>query len=261
MTAKRSKSRAVLGRLNLTACVLLVCSLANADVIELRDGKVLTGKYAGGTAGTIRFEAASGTQVIQTSQALALTFSGGETPTAAPAPVPAAPATLAGSATAPGSVTINPGTVLLVRLVDPVSSGDPQGKRFTASLEVDLVANGMMVAKRGTKVYGRVQSAKQAGRYAGQSALDLRLTEIALGPNLVPITTSGYTQGGDKSIGKTARGAAAGAAIGAIAGDAGKGAAIGAVASGLKKGQGISIKPGALLEFQLQQSVTLNGAP
>jgi hypothetical protein len=121
----------------------------------------------------------------------------------------------------------------------------------------------MMVAKAGTKVYGRVQSAQQAGRYAGQSKLDLRLSELAVGANLVPIMTTGYSQAGDKSMGKTAKGAAAGAAIGGIAdgGDgAAKGAAIGAVASGLRKGQGVSINPGALLEFKLQQPLSVNVA-
>jgi len=62
-------------------------------------------------------------------------------------------------------------------------------------------------------------------------------------------------------MGKTAKGAAAGAAIGAIAdgGDgAAKGAAIGAVASGLKKGESVSVSPGALLEFKLQQPVSVN---
>jgi phage-related tail protein len=149
---------------------------------------------------------------------------------------------------------------MLVRTADPVSSRDPQGKRFTTVLETDLVVNGTMVAKAGTKVYGRVQSAKQAGRYAGQSSLDLRLSEMAVGPTLVPLVTSGYTQAGAKSMQKTAKTAAAGAAIGAIAdgGDgAAKGAAIGAVASGLKKGQPITVNPGTLLEFKLQQPLTV----
>jgi phage-related tail protein len=87
------------------------------------------------------------------------------------------------------------------------------------------------------------------------------LSELAIGPTLVPVVTSGYTQKGDKSVGKTAKGAAAGAAIGAIADGgegAGKGAAIGAVASGVKKGQGVAINPGTLLEFQLQQPLTVN---
>jgi len=257
MKSNQVSWKLALHRLGLAATVLLVCTLARADVLELKNGKVLNGKYVGGTAGTVRFETSAGTQVIETSQALALTFAGDAAATAARAAAPAAaPAT-----TAPSTVTVNAGTVLLVRMVDTVSSRDPQGKRFTTTLESDLVANGMTVAKAGTKLYGRVQSAQQAGRYAGQSALDLRLSELAVGPNLVPIVTGGYTQAGDKSIRKTARGAAAGAAIGAIADGgegAGKGAAIGAVASGLKKGQGVTIQPGTLLEFQLQQPLTLN---
>ena len=246
-------------RLALAAGIMLVCTLAGADVLELKNGKVLTGKYVGGTAGTIRFETSAGIQVIETSQALALTFSGGAAATAAPAaPAAAAPAA---TTAAPANVTVNAGTVLLVRMVDPVTSRDPQGKRFTTTLESDLVVNGTMVARAGTKVYGRVQSAQQAGRYAGQSALDLRLSEMALGPTLVPVVTSGYTQAGAKSIGKTARGAAGGAAIGAIADGgegAAKGAAIGALASGLKKGQGVTINPGTLLEFKLQQPLTVS---
>ena len=265
MKSALSPTNHTLRWLSMTAGVLLVCTLARADVLELKNGKVLTGKYLGGTAGTLRFETGGATQVIETSQALALTFSSdaasGPAPATPPATTPAAPATPAPAATAPSAVTVNAGTTLLVRLVDPVTSKDPQGKRFTTTLESDLVVNGMMVAKAGAKVYGRVQSAQQAGRYVGQSSLDLRLSELAVGPNLVPVVTSGYTQKGDKSIGKTAKGAAAGAAIGAIADGgegAGKGAAIGAVASGVKKGQGVTLNPGTLLEFQLQQPLTVN---
>jgi hypothetical protein len=238
-------------RIGLAAGMLLVCALVRADVLELKDGKVLNGKYVGGTAATLRFETSAGIQVVETSQALALSF----TSAASAAPASAAPA-----AAGPTSVTVNAGTALLVRLVDPVSSRDAQGKRFTTTLETDLVVNGTLVAKAGTKVYGRVQGAKQAGRYAGQSSLDLRLSEVAMGANLVPIVTGGYSQKGEKSGGKTVKGAAAGAAIGAIADGgegAAKGAAIGAVASGVKKGQGVSINPGTLLEFQLQQPLTV----
>jgi hypothetical protein len=236
---------------------LLIPWSARADVLELRSGKLLTGKYVGGTAGTVRFETDAGVQVIETSQALALSFSssggggstGGGTAKATPAPAPA-----------PTQVTVPAGTTLLVRMVDPVSSKDPQGKRFTTTLESDLAVNGTVVAKAGTKVYGRIQSAQQARRYTGQSKLDLRLTEVAAGPNLVPISTSGFASAGSRSVGKAARGAAAGAAIGGIAdgGDgAAKGAAIGAVASGIKKGETVSVSPGTLLEFQLQQPVSL----
>jgi len=250
--------------LRLTASLFLgFTAAASADVLELKDGQVLNGKYVGGTAGTIRFETSSGTQVIQTSQALALTFAGGgatvPASAAAPATAPASASVPAG--TSPSVVSVPAGTELLVRMVDPVSSRDPQGKRFTTTLETDLAVNGVTVAKAGTKVYGRIQSVQEARRFAGQSKLDLRLTEMAIGPCLVSLMTSGYTDAGSKSMGKTAKGAAAGAAIGAIAdgGDgAAKGAAIGAVASGLKKGESVSVSPGALLEFKLQQPVSVN---
>jgi hypothetical protein len=250
----------------LTACLLAWAAAVSADVLQLKNGQTLNGKYVGGTAGTICVETSAGVQVFQTDQARALTFTGGGTtaaaaPALAPAPAVAAPAPAAAPATT--SATIPAGTTLLVRMVDSVSSKDPQGKRFTTALETDLAVNGVIVARAGTKVYGRVQSAQQAGRFAGQSKLDLRLTEIALGPNLVPLMTSGYTDAGARSGGKTARGAAGGAAIGAIAdgGDgAAKGAAIGAVASGLKKGETLSVNPGVLLEFRLQQPVSVNVA-
>jgi len=245
---------------------LLLCAIAfaasafltQADVLELKNGKVLTGNYVGGTAATIRFETSQGLQVIETGQALALTFTAGSSPTtvttAAPAstPAPVAPAPVATTASVPA------GTTLLVRMVDGASSNDTKGKRFTTTLETDLIVDGRMVAKAGTRIYGRVENAQRARRYAGQSSLDLRLTEITVGGALVPIMTGPYSQAGEGSLRKTARGAAAGAAIGAIAGDAGKGAAIGAVASGVKKGQAVVVPSGTLLEFQLQQTLTVN---
>jgi hypothetical protein len=232
--------------------------LVRADTLELKNGKVLNGKYLGGTAGTIRFETAAGAQVIETSQALELTFTGGGTvaaPSAAPAAAPAP------AAAAPTSVTVPAGTTLLVRMVDGASSRDAKGKRFTTTLESDLVVGGTTVAKAGTKIYGRVEQAEQARRYRGKSALDLRLTELAVGGSSVPIVTGPFAQAGASSLGKTAKGAAAGAAIGAIADGgegAGKGAAIGAAASGVKKGEVVAIQPGTLMEFKLQQPASVS---
>lgn len=175
----------------------------------------------------------------------------------AAARLPAAPAP------ASATVTIPAGTALLVRLVDPVSSKDAPGKRFTTALEMPITVNGTVVVPAGGKVYGRVEGAQQARRYAGKSSLDLRLTDLAVGPNLVPIVTGSYAEQGAGSLRKTARGAAAGAAIGAIAdgGDgAGTGAAIGAVASGLRRGETSAVTPGELLEFRIQQPVTVTVA-
>jgi hypothetical protein len=243
-----------------TVSVMLAMMLTmaiQADVLELKDGKVLTGSYVGGTAGTIRFQTSQGVEVIETGQALALTFTGNAASPAAAAAPAASPAPVAPTP-APNKLSVPAGTTLVVRMLDGASSKDSKGKRFTTTLENDLIVDGRMVAKAGTKVYGRVENAQNAGRYRGQSVLDLRLTDLVVEDSFLPIVTGPYTQAGAKSLGKTARGAAAGAAIGAIAGDAGQGAAIGAVASGVKKGQAVVVSPGTLLEFKLQQPVTVS---
>ena len=227
-----------------------------ADVLELKNGTILNGKYQGGTAETVRFDSGSGTQVVGTSEIIALTFtSKGNAAAAAPAVASAAPTAAAAPKPAPAAQSVNlpAGTTLLVRTVDSVSSKNKAGTPFTARLEYDL-AGGL---KAGTAILGKVQSSTQARRATGQSTLDLRLTQITVNGKQVPITTSGYQQAGQASIKKAAKGAAAGAAIGAIAGDAGKGAAIGAVSGAVIRGQTITVPPGTLLEFTLQQPVTL----
>ena len=61
--------------LKITPFILLLClSAAQADVLEMKGGKLLNGKYVGGTAETVRFETAEGVQVIGTADVIALTF-------------------------------------------------------------------------------------------------------------------------------------------------------------------------------------------
>jgi len=226
----------------------------HADILELKNGTVLDGKYAGGTAGTLRFETSAGQQVIETSQAIALTFT---TPAPAAPPPAAAPAPAPAPVAAPSSVTLPAGTTLLVRMMDSISSRNGAGTPFTTRLEYDLGVGGPAVVKGGTIIYGRVAGSTQAGRAVGRSTIDLRLAQMVINGQPLPIMTSGYQEAGQASIAKAAKGAAAGAAIGAIAGNAGKGAAIGATAGAMTKGQTITIPPGTLLEFTLMQPVTV----
>src|SRR6185295_19669746 len=94
--------------------ILGVAIVASADVLELKNGTVLNGKFAGGTANAINFQTSAGMQTIDRGQAVALTFTA-QAAAAAPAAAPAA----AGAA-APaggGSATLPAGTTLLVRLM------------------------------------------------------------------------------------------------------------------------------------------------
>ena len=224
---------------------------ALADLVELKNGTTLNGSYVGGTKGTIQFDSGGGPQAIDTSTIVSLTFTA---PAGAAAPAaPAAPAAAPAPA-AQNTTTIPAGTTLMVRMMDSVSSQNKAGAAFTTKLETDVGG-----IKAGTIVHGRVQSSQQAGRVMGQSKLDLRLTQIVVNGQAVPIITSGFQDAGQRSGAKVAKGAAGGAAIGAIAGDAGKGAAIGAVAGGVVKGQTITVPPGTLLEFTIMQPVTVPG--
>jgi len=229
-----------------------------ADVLELKNGTTVNGTYSGGSPGVVRITTATGAQAIETAQIVSLTF----TASAAGAPAAAVPAAApVPAAAAAQTVTIPAGTVLMVRMMDSVSSKNKAGSTFTTKLETDVAAGSMVAIKAGTVVYGTVASSTQARRAVGQSTLDLRLSKITVNGQAVPIMTSGYQEAGKRSVGKAAKGAAAGAAIGAIAGDAGKGAAIGATAGALKKGETVTVPPGTVLEFTLSQPVTVQATP
>jgi hypothetical protein len=166
-------------------------------------------------------------------------------------------------------ITVPAGTRILIRTVDALdSSKHKSGDRFTAELETNLQANDRVVAKRGTTVYGRLITAKSAGRFKGSSQLTLELTDIVIQGNAYPILTSTYefkgSGEGKKTAGKVLGGAGLGAVIGGIAGG-GTGAAIGVVSgaaagtavAGSKKGQQLFIPSESLLEFKLADAVSL----
>src|SRR6266567_8376727 len=86
---------------------LLFMGAAAADTLELKSGKIVQGKYLGGTQAVLRFEVNGEVQTFSTNDVVALTFtgrSGGAVPMAAPAPAPAAAAPAPAPAPAAASV-------------------------------------------------------------------------------------------------------------------------------------------------------------
>jgi hypothetical protein len=254
---------------------LLSVGAVLADTLELKDGRVLQGRYLGGTQAVLRFELDGNVQAFSINDVVALTFThgggnaaGAQNYTPAPAPV-AASAPAAQSIAPGGTITIPAGQSILVRMIDGVdSSKNHVGDIFHASVETDLTVNGTLVARKGTDVYGRLAEAKEAGHLAGSSELQLELTRIVIDGRDYPVVSSDYTlQGkgrGKNTAEKVGGGAALGAIIGAIAGG-GKGAAIGAgVGAGaggavqvLTRGQQVKVPSETLLEFRLQQPATV----
>jgi hypothetical protein len=163
-------------------------------------------------------------------------------------------------------VTVPAGTNLLVRMLDTIDSSKAQpGTRFTAVLETNLSVDGWRIAPAGNTVYGRLAEAKQAGRAAGSSNLQLELTDIVVDGTAYPIITSDFEVKGSSSGKRSAKrllgGAGLGAIIGGIAGNAGMGAAIGAAAGAVgsvaQKGESIQVPSETLISFTLQQKAFL----
>jgi hypothetical protein len=166
-------------------------------------------------------------------------------------------------------VTVPAGTRILIRTIDAIdSSKQKTGFRFTATLETNLQAEDVIVAPRGSTVYGRLAQASSSGRMKGSSELTLELTDLVINGTAYPLLTSTYEVKGKGEGGNTAKkvigGTGLGALIGGIAGG-GKGAGIGALAgagagtavAASKKGEQLNIPSESLLEFRIEQPVSL----
>ncbi len=165
-------------------------------------------------------------------------------------------------------VTVPAGTRLMIGLDDALDTGENKdGDRFSGFLDAAVSVDGTTAVPRGTKVYGRLREVKKAGRFRGKAELVVELTDIRLDDQLIPIMTDRIRIDGDtaKTLQKVGGGAVAGAVVGAVVDGAdggARGAAIGAgvgiVAAAITGGQQVKLKPETLLEFRLDQEVTIN---
>jgi hypothetical protein len=275
------------------AAVSALASSVSADTLEFRDGKVINGRYLGGTQNQVRFEVNGSVEVYPVEKILALTFGGDPKPSDSRPNgddvVPRRPKDSddrSGDRSRDrdadanrdrqsefdrgGKVTVPAGTRIVIRMIDGVDSErNHVGDKFRASLDADLLVNDVVVARKGTDVYGRLAEAAEAGHMSGKSELKLELTDIMIDQRLQPIMTGEYEVAG-KSRGKNTAekvggGAVAGAVIGAIAGG-GKGAAIGAgLGAGaggavqiFTRGQQVRVPSETLLDFRIEQPFTVN---
>lgn len=232
-----------------TAVVLFTTIVAlpvRSDVLELKDGTVLDGKYMGGSQSSMRFRVNNDIQVVPIEKILALTVTGRSTATATPA---------AASTSQAKAVGLPVGTRLLVKLMEPVDTrNNKAGSRFTGTLEGKLMAGGQEIVPAGAKVYGQVVTAKRGGIGARKPVLELKLIEISINGELRPIVTnllSGVGEGGGAG-GKVLKGAAIGGLASGSSG-AEDGAKLGLAVSILGGGKHAGIKSGTLLEFHLAE--------
>jgi hypothetical protein len=264
--------------------ILVLClatSLAWADSLELKNGSLIKGKFAGGTETEITFQVGSSRQTYNIADIVSLKFDSErvapETSTMQPGTSKQADGLISRKAPeleAVGAktgryVTVSAGTRISVRTIDSIDSTKNRvGDRFQASLEEPLLVDGREVAPKGSDIYGRLTESKPTGTFTGRSELGLELTGIVVNGQTVPLVTGEYQVSGKSRGASTAKrtvgGAAVGSIIGAIAGG-GKGAAIGAGVGGgvgagseiITKGDQVKVPSETLLDFTLQQEVSI----
>jgi hypothetical protein len=250
----------------------VVAVSAHADSLELKNGSLINGKFMGGSQTSISFQVGSSVQNYDVADVRSLRFDSD--------PQGASPSVPSKQRTAPSareedevaktsSVTIPAGTRISIRTIDSIdSTRNRVGYRFQASLEEPLAVDGNVVVPKGADVYGRLDGSKETGTFTGRSELKLELTGIVVHGQTVPLVTGEYEVSGkskgESTAKRTVGGAALGGIIGALAGGgkgaaigAGTGAGVGAASEIITKGDQVKIPSETLLDFTLQQSVTI----
>ena len=242
---------------SLLALTLFISNQVIADVLVLNDGQSLNGTLVSRDANGLVFDI--GGQQLTFPSANVKSISLGDLPAAPalkaePAPVAQAEATEQGQKS-DASVYIPAGTQVMVKTSTAVDTNKHStGHRFTARLEADLVANNVVIAKRGSTVYGIIAEAKKSGRARGNASLELTFTDIMINNQMTPILTTGVKavteSTGKSTVARTARLAAVGGLANGSKG-AKNAAKVGVGVSLLSGGNSINIPAGTLLEFQL----------
>lgn len=241
-----------------------LAATATADELILKDGQVLEGNFVGRADGMVTFEIGGQQLKIPESnvESLKMTMGGSSAPAAQAAPAPAPPPPPPPPPPPKAKPTVPAGTRLTVRMAESIDTKRHKaGHRFIAKLEADLVAGGVVVAPRGTTVYGQLVSASSSGRVAGSSSLTIAFTDILIDNKMYPISTepmSGKTDNtARKSAGQVGRAAVIGGLIDGSSG-AKTGAAVGAGAAILTGGNQAGVASGTLLDTQLRSPLTID---
>ena len=275
-----------------TVCAFFGLTLAGtglADSLTLKDGRVINGTYLGGTSRQIRMEVGDNIQTFEVNRVANIQFGSGSTASAEPArqleesPRPSQPRERVdilrpdaasrrherSSGDSASGVELPAGTVVTVRMIDPVDSEvNRVGETFRASVDEPVVVGSDQVIPRGADVVVKLVDDKQSGKISGRTELTLDLVSVSVDGKMIDVNSQAITQASKSRTGRSEKviggTAALGAIIGAIAGG-GKGAAIGGLAGAgagtaaqvATKGQRVHIPSETRLTFTLEYPVRI----
>jgi hypothetical protein len=229
-----------------------VLAAMTADTVTLKNGRVVTGTYLGGSSREVTVEADRQIETLDVANIVSIRFDDPRTP-----------------ATAARQTVLPAGTKLVIRMIDGVDSErNAIGQTFAASLDQPVLIDGNVVIPRGADVVVKLVDDQQSGKLTGRTTLTLDLISVKVNGQMVDVNTETVTEESSSRGARTAKVAGGtavlGTIIGAVAGG-GKGAAIGlgagaaAGAGGeiLTKGQRVRIPSETRLTFVLESAIGL----
>ncbi len=167
----------------------------------------------------------------------------------------------------PATIRVPVGTVLEVRLAEPMSTRTHKaGDEFVAILDQDVVVDGQVVFPEGTKAYGTLLAVEGSGRVEGRAEMTMTLTELRLREEPHRLKTGNITIQAEGTQGQDAKviggAAGVGALLGGIIGGK-KGVAVGAAVGGgagtatvlTTKGKEVEFEPEHKFSFSLSREV------
>jgi len=238
--------------------VTIAVGILAADTVTLKDGRVVTGTYLGGSPRDLKIATGDQVQSLNVADIVRIEFEAGREPHEQRTPT-------AGIA----STELPAGTNFVIRMIDGVDSErNSVGQTFAASLDEPVMINGETVIPRGADVVVKLVDAKESGKLTGETTLTLDLMSVKVNGRMVDVNTQTVTQESSSRGARTAKtvggGAALGGIIGAIAGrgkgaliGAGSGAAAGTAVEVLTKGQHVKIPSETRLTFALENSIRI----
>jgi hypothetical protein len=241
----------------------------DADRVRLRSGKVVEGQFTGATSAAVRLLLPDGTlSEVPVAEVVSVEFTPrGRPPGPAGAPA-AAPAALPDPARAPAPVVVPSGTVINVRLTQPIDvDASGAGMTFRARVDDPVMLQGRVVIPREATATLQAVAVQQSGKMKGSDRITLKMNNVGFGGRVYEVATSPVESKGKGEGKRTARkvggGVGLGALVGGIAGG-GEGAAIGAAIGGVTgavvAGSGeehLKLPAETRLQFQLSAAVKI----
>lgn len=245
------------------AFTVLSTGQVSADTLILNDGQQIQGRFVGRTADGIQFDVGGQVRQFKNNNVQSMELGPSSTPAEDSAGMSPSPAGERDATAQPGvkrQVSLPAGTRIMVRTDAAVDSGRHRtDHRFTSKLETNLVRQDVVVAPRGSIVYGRLVEVKSSGSPASSSEMTIIFTDILINNQMKLLSVSQIKSVSDSRARRTAAATSENTVVrdgtGQPYGITIPGKA-GAALPVPTRGSRINIPAGTLVEFQLSAPLT-----